>query len=321
MAMILNQRHSGWNIRRLVVPGLLFSLTLITTLFAGASYTLSAHLPENRVSLLSLDESGADLLNLDLWRQILRRPALLVYGVSFSLPLMLILGSHEMGHFLACRRHRIRATLPHFLPAPTLIGTFGAFIRIRGLIPHRRALFDVGVAGPLAGFLVTIPVLVVGIQLSAPEALRAAVPGEVYLLLGEPLAWSGLVRLLHGPLPSDMVLGYHPTALAGWIGLLLTAFNLFPVSQLDGGHLGYALFGRGFAVVSRVVFICILLLGFVYNGWLVWALVVFILGVRHPPTLDDRLKPGPLRAVLAIVALIVFTLCFTPRPIWLITAV
>jgi membrane-associated protease RseP (regulator of RpoE activity) len=312
-------RNRGSSIRRLAVPVLLFLLTLLTTLFAGAGYTLFAHLPENRVALPALPETWPELLQFDLWQQVIRRPSLLGYGLSFALPLMLILAAHEMGHYLACRRHRIRATLPHFLPAPTLIGTFGAFIRIRGPIPHRRALFDVGVAGPLAGFLVTLPVLALGVSLSAPETLRAAVPGEIHLLPGEPLAWSGLVRLFHGPLPPDAVMGYHPTALAGWFGLLLTAFNLFPVSQLDGGHLGYALFGRPFALVSRLVFIGILLLGFVYNGWLVWAMVVFILGFRHPPTLDDRTGLGSLRVVLAVVALLVFILCFTPRPLMMIT--
>jgi membrane-associated protease RseP (regulator of RpoE activity) len=223
-----------------------------------------------------------------------------------------------MGHFLACRRHGIRASLPHFLPAPTLIGTFGAFIRIRSRIPDRRALFDVGVAGPLAGFLVTVPVLVYGIRHSSPEFFHA-MPGYWYLFLGEPLAFSGLVRLLHGPLPPGTVLDYHPAAFAGWFGLLLTACNLFPISQLDGGHIGYSIFGRPFNTVSRAVFILILLLGFVYNGWVIWALVVFLLGFRHPPTLNDSVRPGLRRNLLALLALLVFALCFTPRPIIFVT--
>lgn len=300
------------------MPLLLFLLTLVTTLFAGANYTLTSHLPENVVSVFALGDENADLLNLDLWRQVFRRPSLLSYGISFALPLLLILGAHEMGHYIACRRHGIRATLPHFLPAPTLIGTFGAFIRIRGPIPNRRALFDVGVAGPLAGFLVTVPVLLFGIRHSSPEYFQV-IPGCWHIFLGEPPAFSGLVRLLHGPLPQGSVLGYHPAAFAGWFGLLLTAFNLFPVSQLDGGHIGYAIFGRPFNAVSRAVFILILLLGFVYNGWLLWALVVFLLGFRHPPTLNDSARPGLRRTLLAILALLVFALCFTPRPIIFVT--
>lgn len=310
-------RRPGW-FRRVALPLLLFLLTLVTTLFAGANYTLTSHLPENVVSIFALEDDSVDLLNLDLWRQVLRRPSLLGYGVSFALPLLLILGAHEMGHFIACRRHGIRATLPHFLPAPTLIGTFGAFIRIRSPIPNRRALFDVGVAGPLAGFLVTVPVLVYGIHASSPDIFRA-LPGYWYIFLGEPLVFSVLVRLLHGPLAPGTVLCYHPAAFAGWFGLLLTAFNLFPVSQLDGGHIGYALFGRPFNAVSRAVFILILLLGFVYNGWLFWALVVFLLGFRHPPTHNDSVRPGWWRKLMALIALLVFALCFTPRPIIFVT--
>jgi membrane-associated protease RseP (regulator of RpoE activity) len=302
----------------LALPLLLFTLTLITTLFAGANYTLTSHLPENRVSILSVDDRDVDLINVDLWRQVLRRPSLLGYGGSFALPLLLILGAHEMGHYLACRRHGIRATLPHFIPAPTMIGTFGAFIRIRGPIPSRRALFDVGIAGPLAGFLVTIPVLVYGIQRSTPEVFRPA-PGFWHIFLGEPLVFSGLVRALHGPLAPGVILDYHPAAFAGWFGLLLTAFNLFPISQLDGGHLGYALFGRPYAAASRAVFIIILLLGFVYNGWLIWALIVFLLGFQHPPTLNDSLKPGLPRVLFGLLALLVFALCFTARPIYFVT--
>ncbi len=310
------RRH---RVRRVAVPLFLFLLTLVTTLFAGASYNLMSHLPENTASLFSFSDESADLFNLDLWRQVLRRPSLLGYGTSFAFPLLLILGAHEMGHFFACRYHGIRATLPHFLPAPTWFGTFGAFIRIRGPIPSRRALFDVGVAGPLAGFLVTIPVLVYGLGHSTPQLFRP-VPGYWHIFLGQPLAFSGLVRLLHGPLPPGVVLEYHPAAFAGWIGLLITAINLFPVSQLDGGHLCYSLFGRSFFLAaSRVVFIIILLLGFVYKGWLIWPLIVFFIGFKHPPTLNDSLKPGPGRKLIAAVAVLVFALCLTIRPIYFIT--
>ncbi len=151
------------------------------------------------------------------------------------------------------------------------------------------------------------------------RSCSAPTPGYWHVFLGEPLAFSRLVLALHGPLPTGMVLDYHPAAFAGWFGLLLTAFNLFPVSQLDGGHLGYALFGRPYEAASRAVFILILLLGFVYNGWLIWALIVFLIGFKHPPTLDDSLKPGPLRLVLALLALLVFALCFTPTPIYFVT--
>lgn len=303
--------------RQAAVPLLLFLLTLVTTLFAGTSYTLTSHLPGSGGALFSFGGDNTDVFNLDLWRQVLRRPSLLSYGISFALPLMLILGAHEMGHFIACRRHGIRATLPRFLPAPTLVGTVGAFIRIRSPIPHRRALFDVGVAGPLAGFLLTIPVLLYGIQHSTLRPVHH-MPGYWHVFPGEPLIFAGLVHLLHGVLPHGTGLHYHPSAFAGWFGLLLTAFNLFPVSQLDGGHVGYAIFGRPFNAISRAVFILMLLLGFVYNGWLVGVLIVFLLGYRHPPTLNDSTRPGLLRTVLALLAALIFILCFTPRPIFFV---
>jgi membrane-associated protease RseP (regulator of RpoE activity) len=221
-----------------------------------------------------------------------------------------------MGHYVACLHYGVDATLPYFIPAPilSLVGTLGAFIRIRAPIPNRRALFDIGIAGPLAGFVVCLPVLVLGTL----EAKVIPVPpagSTDFLSFGDPL----LVRWAYSFLRGDPGDGYTflmgPLATAGWFGLFVTALNLIPVGQLDGGHVVYALLGQRAATVSRVAFLGCLGLLYLRPTWLLWCLLLWLLGRRHPPTLDDSAPLGRTRVGVALVGLAVFVLSFTPSPI------
>jgi membrane-associated protease RseP (regulator of RpoE activity) len=233
-------------------------------------------------------------------------PGLVVGGMSIML-------AHEFGHYFACRYYGIDATLPFFIPFPSLVGTLGAFIRIRGRIPHRRALFDVGIAGPLAGFVVTIPVLIFGLYGSyfVPDSsIEGGGP-----LLGDPLLLQWFARLFLGPTPEGMTLVIGPMGLAGWFGLLLTGLNLLPIGQLDGGHVTYALLRDRAALVSRLAFWgCV---GLIYFGpnWVVWSLLLLLLGRRHPQTSDDDAPVGDGRAVVGLIGLVVFVVSFVPNPV------
>lgn len=241
----------------------------------------------------------------------LRNPHDILMGLTFCVPLLSILGVHEIGHYTAAKRHRVAVTPPYFIPAPSLIGTFGAFIKIRSPIPHRDALMDIGAAGPIAGALVAIPVLFVGLKMSAirPSAGLAGIP------LGESLLFKALSYLVIGEIPKGYDIVLHPVAFAGWIGLLVTALNLLPSGQLDGGHIAYALFGGGYARMSRLVPYFLLPMGLLWSGWFVWAAMLFILGTRHPAPVYDEVPLSPGRRRIGIAAAILFLLCFTPNPV------
>jgi membrane-associated protease RseP (regulator of RpoE activity) len=233
--------------------------------------------------------------------------------MTLAAALVAILFAHEMGHYLACVRYGVDATLPYFIPLPilSLIGTLGAFIRIRAPIPNRRALFDIGIAGPLAGFVATLPILVLGIN---EARLGPSQPDVETLSFGEPLLLRAAVRILHGPLPPDTTVYIGALGLAAWFGLFVTALNLLPIGQLDGGHVTYALFERRSWPISRAAsWVCLLLTYFGPN-WLVWSLLLRLLGRRHPPTLDDRDDPGPRRRVVGLIGALVFAVCFVPDP-------
>jgi len=237
-------------------------------------------------------------------------------GLWYSGTILAILGCHEMGHYLACRYYGIDATWPFFLPAPILTGTLGAFIRIREPIRSKREIFDVGVAGPLAGFIVAVPALFLGLWLSNVARLPADFSG---LSLGEPLLFKGAAWLVWGSPPQGYSLNLHPVAFAAWFGLLATALNLFPIGQLDGGHISYAVLGRRSFYVTLASVACALALTRISPSWYVWTgLVVTMLlvfGPRHPSTLDERVPLDPARLAIAAVALVIFILCFTPAPI------
>lgn len=251
-------------------------------------------------------------------RMVWTDPALLRIGLSFSLPMMLILLCHELGHYLFCRRYRIAATPPYFLPAPFAFGTFGAFIRIRAPIRDKRQLFDVGVAGPIAGFVVLVPILVYGIAQSVPTRITpAAEEGPVTVLLqpGASLLTVLVTRLVHGPLAAGMVLDPHPFVLASWMGLLATSLNLLPLSQLDGGHILYAAVGKLQWKLATPLWLVFLLAGFLFPGWWLWAFIVRVIGLRHPPVADESVGIGPARRAVALFALLMLVLCFMPVPL------
>ena len=252
--------------------------------------------------------------------ELLAHPSLLLLGLPYALSLLAILGTHEMGHYLACRRYRIDATPPYFLPSPPgmLFGTFGAFIRIRAPITDRRALFDIGVAGPLAGAAVAIPVLLIGVLGSAWVPDPGFDEGTVALRFGD----SVLIRLIEGwligppPEPEGYVLAKSSMILAGWVGFLATALNLLPVGQLDGGHIAYAISPRAHAWLSRVALAAFVVLGLAVNeAWLFWATLLIFFSPRHPRLVDETVTLSPGRRLVAAAAGILLVVCFVPDPV------
>ncbi|HSE48459.1 MAG TPA: site-2 protease family protein [Terriglobales bacterium] len=294
--------------RRYWLHLLLFLLTVFTTLMMGArlEYNFLNNLPP-----LRLDHDFFPL------RWVLSHPRNLLLGIPFSVTLLAILLAHEMGHFLYCLRYRVYATLPFFIPAPTLLGTFGAFIRIKSPIPDRRALFDIAVAGPIAGFVVALPAAVVGLLLSRHAPGLVA---ESDIAFGYPL----LFHLLHSLMPwshygaaqlSLDTLYLHPIAIAAWIGLLATALNLLPGGQLDGGHLIYAVAPAAHRRSTRALTLLLLPMALLFwGGWMFWALFLALMGARHPQVAPLP-ELGRGRRILALLALLIFVLSFTPAPI------
>ncbi len=244
----------------------------------------------------------------------LEDPTQMLKGLPFSAALLFILVAHEMGHFLTSKYYRIDASLPYFIPAPTLIGTFGAFIKMRSPVMNKRVLLDVGANGPLAGLLVTIPILAIGLKLSEVRALDA--PAGEGMTLGSSIILSAMTSLILGNLPDTQQVILHPLGFAGWIGLLVTSMNLIPVGQLDGGHIAYAVFGRRTRHLSRAVLLGMLVLGiWASSMWLMWALILFLLlGVRHPAPLDYDVPLDRRRRILGLCMLAVFVLTFVPVP-------
>jgi membrane-associated protease RseP (regulator of RpoE activity) len=237
-------------------------------------------------------------------------------GLTMMAALMSILLCHEMGHYVACRIYRIDATLPFFIPAPFLFisGTLGAVIRIKEPFPNRRALFDVGVAGPLAGFAVCIPVLIGAVF----EARIIPMPVNAPLgsLWGDPLFFTWAFELLRGPVPAGHILAIDVLGRAAWFGLLVTGLNLLPVGQLDGGHALYALFRRRAHVIARGVWwTCVGLIVLGGPSWILWSILVRIIGIRHPPTLHDDAPLGRARVAVAILCALIFAGSFIYAPI------
>jgi membrane-associated protease RseP (regulator of RpoE activity) len=245
---------------------------------------------------------------------IISYPASIRAGLPFAITIMTILLFHECGHYFLARAHRVDASLPFFLPAPPffLFGTFGAFIRMRTVPPHRRALFDIGAAGPWAGFVVAVPAVVFGLQISEVRPLSASEGG---LVLGDSLLFSWLTRMVLGVQPDQATILLHPVALAGWFGLLVTCLNLLPVGQLDGGHVSYALFGRRHRWIARGVFTFVLVLGLGgWAGWFVWGALLLLLGLDHPPTWDPSTQLDRRRVLAAVMTFGVLALTFVPEP-------
>jgi membrane-associated protease RseP (regulator of RpoE activity) len=239
-------------------------------------------------------------------------------GLWYSLPILAILTAHEFGHYIACRIHSVDATLPYFIPAPflPLTGTLGAVIKIREPFPNKRALFDIGVAGPIAGFVMLLPFLYWGVAHSTIVAIDHS---QGSFELGEPLLLKLFSRIAFGVLPSNMELTIHQTGFAAWFGMLATALNLMPFGQLDGGHIAYAAFGRKARYISMVTLATMLLLSIWAISWISMAIMMaamaFFLGFGHPYVIDEHEPLDPKRTLVAILALIIFIVCFTPVPI------
>lgn len=286
--------------RRWLLHALLLAITLVTTSVMGAAFVRS----------FRMNEPVDIIAGLDGYAEMLHHPGILIAGLPFSLTLIGILLAHELGHYLTCRRYGVDATPPFFIPFPLPIGTFGAFIRIRAPIYSRRILFDIAVAGPIAGFLLLLPALAIGVAWSK---VLPGIADRGELVFGTPL----IVRMLEGLIfpgvpASDIYL--HPVARAAWVGVLATALNLLPIGQLDGGHIVYANFGDRSRLLSRVLTFLLIPLGYFSLSWLLWAAFLFFFGMRHPAIYDPA-PLGRMRNWLGVVSLILFLLCFTVEPI------
>jgi len=234
-------------------------------------------------------------------------------ALSYSLPLLAILFAHEMGHYLMCRKYGIDASPPYFIPFPSLVGTMGAFIRIREPFRNKKELFDVGVAGPIAGFVVALPLLAYGIAHTRPNFDLAPAPGTI--VFRYPLAVTWLQQaLLHRTFDSLHAVE-HPVFVAAWFGLFVTALNLLPLGQLDGGHALYAIFGKNQKKLAIPLLLGLALLGLKWAGWWVWVVLTLFIGIRHPPVLNEDLPLDELRRSVAVVVLLIFLVCFAPVPI------
>jgi membrane-associated protease RseP (regulator of RpoE activity) len=237
-------------------------------------------------------------------------------GLKLTAAVLAVMVAHEMGHYLMCRYYRVDATLPYLIPFPFLsfVGTLGAFIRIKRPFPHRKALFDIGIAGPLAGFAVCLPVLALGILEARWGAVTHGGEGPGYF--GEPLLFQWAVMLLRGVPADGMTLYIGPLGMAAWFGLFLTALNMMPVGQLDGGHVAHALWPRQAIWISRAALgVCLVLL-YRRPTWLLWTFLLLVFGRRpHPPTLWEESPVGWPRLCVGLLGFAIFAVCFTPNPI------
>ena len=267
----------------------LFFLTVFTTLLAGALM------------------EGA---------KILENPLELLKGIPFSFTLMFILGTHEFGHYYYAQKHKVDATLPYFIPAPPflfLIGTFGAFIKIKSPIYRKDALLQIGAAGPIAGFVIAVPALIIGLLLS-DVVEKSNIQGA--LILGDSILMKILTWTTHPKLMDTQDIMLHPIAFAGWIGLLVTMLNLLPIGQLDGGHVAYAMLGKKQRLIGQIAFIFLIPLSFLSINWLIWGLLLLILmrSVKHPPIQDIHIPLSDTDKRIGYICLLIFIVCFIPAP-------
>jgi len=237
----------------------------------------------------------------------------LVGGPKYSFAIMTILLAHEMGHYFMTRRYGIPSSLPYFIPFPlSPFGTLGAIIKMRGVIINKKALFDIGVAGPIMGFCVSLPFIVIGMKLSKVQRIAG---GESFIRLGDPYLFKIVQKIFYGDLPPNYDVVLHPFGYAGWVGLFVTALNLLPVGQLDGGHVVYAVFGPKSRIVYVATTLFMILLSLFYNpGWFALVILLLIFGMRHPEPYDMETEIDIKRKFLAIIILLIFLLSFTPSP-------
>ncbi len=267
----------------------LFIATVFTTLLAGAMM------------------EGANIFS---------DPFEITKGIPFSFTLLLILGCHEFGHYYYAMKHNVDATLPYFIPAPPflfLIGTFGAFIKINSPIYQRDALLQIGAAGPIAGFVIAVPALILGLIFSTVVPVNGE---QVGIILGDSILMKILTEIIHPGLPEGMDILLHPIAFAGWIGLLVTMLNLLPIGQLDGGHIAYAMLGKNHKQLAKVAFLSLIPLSFLSLNWLIWGLLILVLmrTTQHPPIQDIHTPLSKANVKVGYACLIIFLMCFIPAP-------
>jgi membrane-associated protease RseP (regulator of RpoE activity) len=263
----------------------LFIATFITTTFAG---TFMNHKPWGQLENIYL-------------------------ALQFSLTLLLILLTHELSHYFMSRKHNVQATLPYFIPAPPIIGTFGAVIKMKPPIPDRRSLIDIGASGPIGGFIIAVIASVIGLSLSEVKPTGELQGG---ISFGTSILFDFLSKMIMNAEPEKYDVLLHPVAFAGWVGLLVTSLNLLPIGQLDGGHITYALFGEKHQWISKGMIPVLLILGiFFWPGWILWAVIMIFLGYRHPPVVYPWIELDIKRKIIGWIALVIFILTFTPTPV------
>jgi len=265
---------------------MLFLLTVVTTLLAGSF--LEGGNPFTRIEDLAM-------------------------GLPFAFTLLAIIGCHEFGHYFMCKKHGVAATLPYFLPAPPpfIIGTFGAFIKIRSPITNNRALFDIGAGGPIAGLIVAIPAIFIGLDMSEVRELDP----EGFFSLGDPIIMKIISKIVFGEIPEGFDVHLNSIAFAGWVGLFVTALNLLPIGQLDGGHIAYALIGKRQAWLGYIVFFALFPLTLFWAGWIFPIIISFLIRIRHPIGITNLEPLDARRKILGVVCLVMFVVCFIPIPI------
>jgi membrane-associated protease RseP (regulator of RpoE activity) len=289
------------SLRSLLIAIGLFILTAFSTLAAGVQFAAAYAVGRQPV----LDDFAVSYF------QPFVHPRLFFLGIPFAVTLMGILLAHELGHYFACRYYHIHATYPYFIPAPTLIGTLGAFIRIRSPIINRRALFDVAIAGPLVGFVVAVPAFALAIA----KSKFVFSDGQATAIFGQPLIQRILELLLRPGIAHETLL-LHPIGRAAWVGIFATALNLLPAGQLDGGHILYAFASENHRRVTVAVAILLVPLAIHYwVGWFMWAVLLLVIGFRHPPLIDRWEPLDSRRRSWALVAVAIFILCFMPAPL------
>jgi membrane-associated protease RseP (regulator of RpoE activity) len=264
----------------------LFLLTFLSMLVAGALF-----------------QKGVDIFA-EPWR--------IIEGLPFSLTLMVILLSHELSHYFTSRKHHTKATLPYFIPAPSLIGTFGAFIKMKSPITTRKALVDIGASGPIAGFILSVIAALVGLQYSRVVPITETAGG---LRLGDSILFSLLTRAVIGTPPESYDILLHPVAFAGWIGFFVTSMNLIPIGQLDGGHIAYAFLRERHRALSIGLVVVLVVLGlFFWELWALWGGLMIVLGLRHPPVIYWEVPLDRKRKIAGALAFIIFIITFMPSP-------
>lgn len=234
----------------------------------------------------------------------------LLLGLPFSISIILILGSHELGHYITARKNNVDATLPYFIPAPPLLGTFGAVIKMKSPIRDKNSLVEIGAAGPIVGFVFSTVIILIGLSLSQVVTIS----GDQGIMLGDSILIKLLTKLYFPDLPEGKDVMLNPVAFAGWIGYFITALNLLPVGQLDGGHILYALIGEKNRIIGYIVFGIAVLLSFLWIGWIVWSALFWVIGFKHPPTLDSISPLSRKHKIIGIISLVMFVLTFVPAP-------